>query len=195
MNINNEGWCMEAVRFDSPNQNERPKDQAIDLLVIHNISLPPGDFGGPYIADLFLNRLDCDCHPFFDQLRSLKVSSHFLIRRDGALIQFVSTDKRAWHAGVSSYRGRNGCNDFSIGIEMEGSDYVPFTHRQYDTLTSLTAALCLRYPLEAVTGHQHIAPQRKSDPGPFFNWTYYRKKLEETGVLNSLTIPFDFLIK
>ena len=111
MNIDSKGWCMAAMRLDSPNQNDRPENQAVDLLVIHNISLPPGEFGGHYITDLFLNRLDCDRHPFFDQLRDLKVSSHFLIRRNGSLIQFVSADKRAWHAGVSSYRGRQGCND------------------------------------------------------------------------------------
>ena len=130
MNIDKDGWCADAVRMMSPNQNDRPDGQTIDLLVIHNISLPPGEFGGPFIEDLFLNRLDCDRHPFFDQLRSLHVSSHFLIRRDGSLIQFVSADKRAWHAGVSDYRGRTGCNDFSIGVEIEGTDYEPFRQEQ-----------------------------------------------------------------
>lgn len=194
MNIDNEGWCGDAIRLDSPNQNERPENQAIDLLVIHNITLPPGEFGGPYIEDLFLNRLDCDRHPFFDQLRSLKVSSHFFIRRDGTLIQFVSADKRAWHAGISSYRGRSGCNDFSIGIEIEGTDFVPFEQQQYDTLVSLTAALCRRYPLETVTGHQHIAPERKTDPGPFFDWKKYQQQLEREGVLSFRNIPLEFWI-
>nr|WP_147617776.1 1,6-anhydro-N-acetylmuramyl-L-alanine amidase AmpD [Oxalobacter paraformigenes] len=194
MNIDKEGWCQEAKRLVSPNQNERPLNQTIDLLVIHNISLPPGEFGGHCIVDLFLNRLDCNRHPFFEQLRSLKVSSHFLIDRDGALIQFVSTEKRAWHAGVSSYRGRTGCNDFSIGIEIEGTDYEPFMAAQYDTLVLLTEALCQRYPLQAVTGHQHIAPERKTDPGPFFNWARYQEKLEKTGGLISRTVPFEFWI-
>lgn len=194
MNIDKEGWCQEAKQLVSPNQDDRPLNQTIDLLVIHNISLPPGEFGGRCIADLFLNRLDCNRHPFFEQLRSLKVSSHFLIGRDGALIQFVSTEKRAWHAGVSSYRGRMGCNDFSIGIEIEGTDYEPFMAVQYNTLILLTEALCRRYPLESVTGHQHIAPERKTDPGPFFNWTHYQEKLEKTGVLASRTVPFEFWI-
>lgn len=194
MNIDNEGWCVEAIRLESPNQNERPEHLAIDLLVIHNITLPPGEFGGPYIGDLFLNRLDCDKHPFFDQLRSLKVSSHFFIRRDGTLIQFVSADKRAWHAGISSYRGRSGCNDFSIGVEIEGTDFVPFEQQQYDTLVSLTAALCRRYPLEAVTGHQHIAPERKTDPGPFFDWKKYQQLLEKEGVFSFRNIRLEFWI-
>lgn len=192
MNIDSQGWCTDAMRLDSPNQNDRPEGQTVDLLVIHNISLPPGEFGGHYIADLFLNRLDCDRHSFFDQLRSLKVSSHFLIRRNGMLVQFVSADKRAWHAGVSEYRGRKGCNDFSIGIEIEGTDDVPFMPEQYDTLISLTAALCHRYPLETVTGHQHIAPERKTDPGPFFDWRYFREKLEREKVRSFRNVPLEF---
>ena len=191
MNIDKNGWCTDAVRMMSPNHNDRPDGQAIDLLVIHNISLPPGEFGGPFIEDLFLNRLDCDRHPFFDQLRSLHVSSPFLIRRDGALFQFVSADKRAWHAGVSDFRGRTGCTDFSIGVEIEGTDYDPFMPEQYETLVSLTEALRRRYPIQAVTGHQHIAPERKTDPGPFFDWAYYRKRLESAGVF-SAEKPLDF---
>ena len=191
MNIDKDGWCTEAVRMLSPNQNDRPAGQTPDLLVIHNISLPPGEFGGPFIEDLFMNRLDCDRHPFFDQLRSLHVSSHFLIRRDGSLIQFVSADKRAWHAGVSEFRGRTGCNDFSIGVEIEGTDYDSFMPEQYDVLVSLTEALCRHYPIQAVTGHQHIAPERKTDPGPFFDWTYYRKRLRSAGVF-SAEKPLDF---
>ncbi len=177
MDIDKEGWCQQATRLVSPNQNDRPDNQEIDLLVIHNISLPPGQFGGHCIADLFLNRLDCDAHPFFDQLRSLKVSSHFFIRRDGSLFQFVSANQRAWHAGVSSFKGREGCNDFSIGVELEGTDVVPFEPAQYDTLVSLTEALCRHYPLQTITGHQHIAPVRKTDPGPFFDWHHYKKML------------------
>ncbi len=192
MNINKDGWCTAAQHLVSPNQNDRPPGQAIDLLVIHHISLPPGEFGGEAIADLFLNRLDCDTHPFFDQLRSLKVSSHFLIRRDGQLVQFVSTERRAWHAGVSSYRGRQSCNDFSIGIEIEGTGVDPFSSPQYATLVSLTAALCRYYPLTAVTGHEHIAPGRKTDPGPCFDWPRYRRQLEETGVLFARNLPFEF---
>ncbi len=185
MDIDKEGWCPQATHLVSPNQNERPAGQEIDLLVIHNISLPPGQFGGHSIADLFLNRLDCDAHPFFDQLRTLKVSSHFFIRRDGSLFQFVSADRRAWHAGVSSFAGREGCNDFSIGIELEGTDFIPFEPVQYDTLVFLTEALCRHYPLKFITGHQHIAPVRKTDPGPFFDWTHFQKKLEETDLVKS----------
>ena len=152
----------------------RPDPTTIDLLVIHNISLPPGQFGGPYIADLFCNRLDHAADPYFEQIRSLRVSAHFLIRRDGALWQFVSTDERAWHAGVSTFGGRNACNDFSIGVELEGTDFEPFTALQYATLATLTQALCERYPLAAVAGHEHVAPGRKTDPGPFFDWRRYR---------------------
>jgi N-acetyl-anhydromuramoyl-L-alanine amidase len=148
---------------------------AVELLVIHNISLPPGEFGGPYIADLFGNRLDCDAHPYFDQLRNLHVSAHFLIRRDGTVMQFVSANDRAWHAGASSFCGRERCNDFSIGIELEGSDFVAFEAAQYDALTALTCALQERYPLSHVQGHEHIAPGRKTDPGPFFDWDGFRR--------------------
>lgn len=194
MNIDNEGWSTQATRLVSPNQNERPNGQEIDLLVIHNISLPPGRFGGNFIADLFLNRLDCDVHPFFDQLRTLKVSSHFFIRRDGSLFQFVSADKRAWHAGISSFRGRDGCNDFSIGIELEGTDFVSFESRQYETLCSLTEALCKRYPLKCITGHQHIAPFRKTDPGPFFDWERYQEMMKEAAIRLDGNMP-DFWLK
>lgn len=167
------GWCRPAQHRPSPNFDVRPASVDIDLLVIHNISLPPGQFGGSYIADLFGNCLDCDVHPYFDQLRDLRVSAHFLIRRDGSLVQFVSADARAWHAGASSFGGRERCNDFSIGVELEGSDFVPFDERQYRTLADLTAALRRRYPLRAVTGHEHVAPGRKTDPGPFFDWNAY----------------------
>ena len=171
------GWCSGVARIPSPNFDARSAGAGVDLLVIHNISLPPGRFGGSYIADLFCNRLDCDAHPYFDQLRALKVSAHFLIRRDGAVQQFVSANDRAWHAGVSSFYGRERCNDFSIGIELEGTDFEPFESAQYQALTDLTHALCARYPLRDVAGHEHIAPGRKTDPGPFFDWAHYRKSL------------------
>ncbi|HEX7636663.1 MAG TPA: 1,6-anhydro-N-acetylmuramyl-L-alanine amidase AmpD [Noviherbaspirillum sp.] len=175
--INADGWSSGVERMPSPNFDARAACIAVDLLVIHNISLPPGQFGGPYIADLFGNRLDCDAHPYFHQLRTLKVSAHFLIRRDGRVTQFVSANDRAWHAGVSSFRGRERCNDFSIGIELEGTDFEPFEAAQYEVLAALTQALRARYPLADVAGHEHIAPGRKTDPGSFFDWALYRKSL------------------
>lgn len=168
---------MGARRIPSANCDLRPDEAVIDLLVIHNISLPPGRFGGSYIEDLFTNTLDCNAHPYFSQLRELKVSAHFLIRRDGALLQFVPTVARAWHAGVSSFEGRTRCNDFSIGIELEGCDEQPFEPAQYAVLAELTAALRARHPLAAIAGHEHIAPGRKTDPGPCFDWGLYRKSL------------------
>lgn len=173
------GWWRGVERLESPNFNARPQGTAVDLLVIHNISLPPGQFGGGFIADLFANRLDCDAHPYFDRLRTLRVSSHFLIRRDGAVMQFVSTDQRAWHAGASSFCGRTECNDFSIGIELEGTDFEPFAPLQYLRLAKLTQALTDHYPIKEVTGHQHIAPARKTDPGPFFDWVHFQALCSE----------------
>lgn len=175
--VGEDGWCSGVVRKPSPNFDARADDAKIDLLVIHNISLPPGQFDGPYIADLFNNCLDCDAHPYFDQLRALRVSAHFLIRRNGEVMQFVSANDRAWHAGASTFGGRERCNDFSIGIELEGSDFEPFESAQYDALAALTHALQSRYPLSDVVGHEHIAPGRKTDPGPFFDWTRYRESL------------------
>ncbi|MFC5476439.1 1,6-anhydro-N-acetylmuramyl-L-alanine amidase AmpD [Paraherbaspirillum soli] len=189
-----DGWCRpgQVERLASPNCDARPDGCAIDLLVIHNISLPPGQFGGSYIADLFGNRLDYDAHPYFEQLRSLRVSSHFLILRDGAVKQFVSANDRAWHAGVSCFDGRQRCNDFSIGIELEGTDFEPFSDVQYQALTTLTHALQLRYPLGAVAGHEHIAPGRKTDPGPFFDWLQYQQALAEYSLraLTNLSLRF-----
>ena len=170
------GWCTAAQQLASPNCDTRPDGAAIELLVIHNIGLPPGQFGGPYIADLFCNRLDYTAAPYFEQLRTLRVSSHFLIRRDGYLMQFVSTLQRAWHAGVSQFEGRERCNDFSIGIELEGSDFEIFTPDQYTMLADLTVALQHAHRLRAVCGHQHIAPDRKTDPGPFFDWCRYQSQ-------------------
>jgi AmpD protein len=176
-NLDANGWCIQAQHIPSPNFDARPANTKIALLVIHNISLPPGRFGGPYIEALFCNRLDFDAHPYFDQLRALRVSSHFLIRRDGTTAQFVSTNDRAWHAGVSSYLGQERCNDFSIGIELEGTDSDPFDAIQYVELVALTRTLQCRYQLTDVAGHEHIASGRKTDPGPFFDWAAYRRAL------------------
>lgn len=169
--VDADGWVRGARALASPNFEARPLGAVPTLLVIHNISLPPGEFGGAAIADLFLNRLDCDAHPYYDQhLRGLRVSSHFVIRRDGVLEQFVSCEERAWHAGVSNFFGRERCNDFSIGIELEGADTSPFESSQYETLAALVTALVARYPIDALAGHSDIAPGRKTDPGPHFEW-------------------------
>jgi N-acetyl-anhydromuramoyl-L-alanine amidase len=192
-----DGWADGVTRVPSPNFDVRADGMAVSLLVIHNISLPPGQFGGTAIEDLFCNRLDCDAHPYFDQLRTLRVSAHFLVRRDGEVMQFVSANDRAWHAGVSSFGGRERCNDFSIGIELEGTDFEAFDPRQYESLASLTHALRTRYPLEDVAGHEHIAPGRKTDPGPFFDWGHFRKSLiqKEQGQQTSSTLRFPFMVE
>jgi AmpD protein len=161
----------------SPNCDARPEGTAITLVVIHNISLPPGRFGGSAIAELFTNRLDSDKHPYFATVARLRVSAHFLIGREGALTQFVPCARRAWHAGASSWRGRENCNDFSVGIELEGSDDVPYEDAQYDTLGRLTRALRRRYPIVDLAGHSDIAPGRKTDPGPAFDWARYRRSI------------------
>jgi AmpD protein len=168
-----------GVRFiASPHCNERPAGCAVNLLVIHYISLPPGEFGGPAIIDFFTNRLDPSGHPFFAGIAGMEASAHFLIRRDGELIQFVSCDRRAWHAGESNWKGRARCNDFSIGIEVEGCGEVPFTEAQYERLAELTRALKARYPIADIAGHSDVAPGRKTDPGPYFDWARYRGMLE-----------------
>jgi N-acetyl-anhydromuramoyl-L-alanine amidase len=172
-----QGRLMRAHQIASPNQDERPEDVTIELLVIHNISLPPAEFGGNGVVDLFLNRLDHKAHPYYQTLRGLKVSSHFFIRRDGELIQFVPCERRAWHAGVSRWRGRERCNDFSIGVELEGTDDSGFTDVQYSELVRLTREIKLRYPIEDIAGHSDIAPERKTDPGPSFDWARYRASL------------------
>lgn len=161
----------------SPNCDERPPNVDVDLLVVHAISLPPGEFGGSDIEALFQNRLDGTSHAYYKDLAAMRVSAHFLVRRDGALIQFVPCAKRAWHAGVSSWRGRAQCNDFSIGIELEGTDHVPFEALQYDALACLTRALTARYAIADVVGHADVAPGRKTDPGPLFDWPRYRALL------------------
>jgi len=170
------GWLIPhsgIAHAPSPNADDRPEGAAISLLVIHNISLPPGQFGGPEVIDLFLNRLDVNTHPWLERLRGVRVSAHFLVRRDGHIIQFVSCQQRAWHAGASRFDGRHACNDFSIGIEVEGTDAQPFEDTQYAALAQLTRALRAHYPLTAVRGHEHIAPGRKTDPGPAFDWGRY----------------------
>ncbi len=158
---------------DSPNQDARPAGAAPSLIVVHGISLPPGEFGGPEIEALFMNALDWDAHPYFGEIRGLEVSSHLLIRRDGSVLQFVPFTERAWHAGESCFRGRHRCNDFSIGIELEGEDETPYEDCQYDVLHAVIRALCAAYPAlspRTVAGHSDIAPGRKTDPGPAFDW-------------------------
>jgi AmpD protein len=154
----------------SPNCDDRPADARIELIVVHNISLPPGEFGGSGIVDLFLNRLQPAAHPYYAGIAHLRVSAHFLIRRDGAVVQFVPCVRRAWHAGVSSWRGRSRCNDFSLGIELEGTDDLPYEDAQYERLRALAGALRDAYPIVDITGHADIAPGRKTDPGPAFDW-------------------------
>ena len=172
-----DGWWSSAQRLDSPNFGERPSQSQIDLLVIHSISLPPGVYGGPEIEALFTNQLDWDAHPYFAQIRNMQVSSHFVIRRDGFLMQFVSCEKRAWHAGVSHYRGRDNCNDDSIGIELEGLEGELFASAQYDTLSVLCTELVNHYPIAHIAGHEDIAPGRKLDPGAGFDWQLLQEKL------------------
>ncbi len=165
------GWHAAARCIASPNCDARPPDGAITLLVIHNISLPPGEFGGPGVEQLFTNCLNPAAHPYYATIHALRVSAHFFIRRDGELLQFVPCGQRAWHAGASSWRGRERCNDFSVGVELEGSDDQPFTDAQYDQLNGLIRSLRAAYPsLTDVAGHADIAPDRKTDPGPYFDW-------------------------
>ena len=162
----------------SPNQDARPTGACIQLLVIHGISLPPGHFRGSAIEKLFTNRLDHDEHVSFSALRGLRVSSHFLIRRGGAALQFVACDRRAWHAGISTWKGMNRCNDFSIGIELEGADHLPYTVAQYLQLTRLTREILDRYPIADIVGHSEIAPGRQTDTGSGFSWEIYRSMVE-----------------
>lgn len=168
-----DGWLTGVHRCPSPNCDARPESTAIELLVVHNISLPPGQFGGDAIERLFTNRLDPLEHPYYAGLADARVSAHFLIGRNGAVTQFVGCMDRAWHAGASEFEGRSRCNDFSIGVEMEGTDFVPFEAAQYAALAALTAVLRAAYPLRAVRGHSDIAPGRKTDPGPYFDWPRY----------------------
>lgn len=179
LRLDRHGWLTlqpGIVHAPSPNHDRRPAGSSVKLLVMHNISLPPGQFGGTEVVDLFLNRLDYGSHPWLERLRGLHVSAHFFIRRNGLIVQCVATDRRAWHAGVSSFAGRERCNDFSIGIELEGTDLLPYTDAQYTALAALTPALRARHALSAVRGHEHIAPGRKTDPGPAFDWRRYGKE-------------------
>jgi N-acetyl-anhydromuramoyl-L-alanine amidase len=175
LTIDSTGLAAGVRYLPSPNFDERPARTAIDLIVIHNISLPPGEFGGPGIIDLFMNRLDPAAHPYYRAIAQLKVSAHFLVRRDGELIQFVPCAKRAWHAGESMWRGRGRCNDYSIGIELEGADDLPFADIQYAELARLTQALQTAYSRLEIVGHSDIAPARKTDPGPCFSWARFRE--------------------
>lgn len=154
----------------------------MSLLVLHSISLPPGEYGGPAIEQLFTNRLDWDAHPYFRTIRGMQVSAHFVVRRDGSLLQFVSCDRRAWHAGRSSWKARDNCNDFSIGVELEGLEGEVFESAQYDALVALAPGLARRYPIEAVAGHEHVAPGRKGDPGAGFDWARLRAGLLSAGI-------------
>lgn len=171
------GWYRFARQLRSPNFGPRPAGAAVDLVVIHSISLPPGEYGGDAVLRLFTNTLDWNAHPYFKSIEGLEVSSHFYVRRSGELWQFVSCDERAWHAGTSSYRGRSNCNDDSIGIELEGIEGGPFEAAQYETLASLCAAIGQRYPVCHVAGHEHIAPARKKDPGDGFDWSHLQQAL------------------
>ena len=173
MKMSKDGWLTGVRRLKSPNFDARPAHATIDLLVIHNISLPPDEFAGDAVIQFFTNTLDCKAHPYYAQLDGVKVSAHFFIRRDGSMMQFVSCLDRAWHAGVSQWQGRERCNDFSIGIELEGSDFVAFTDEQYAALKLLTKKIKQAYPIRASVGHSDIAPERKTDPGPFFDWSRY----------------------
>jgi N-acetyl-anhydromuramoyl-L-alanine amidase len=176
------GWWRGARRRSSPNFGPRPEGTAIDLVVVHSISLPPGEYGGDAIERLFKNRLDWNAHPYFEQIRGMQVSAHFVIRRDGQLLQFVACDARAWHAGRSSWRGRADCNDYSIGIELEGLEGEQFEAAQYAALGRLIDTLAQRYPISAVVGHEDVAPGRKHDPGAGFEWPRLRALVSANGL-------------
>lgn len=175
-------WLPRVRRIESPNQDERPAGTVVDLLVIHHISLPPGRFSGDAVERLFTNRLDPAADPAFVELEGLRVSSHLFIRRRGSVIQFVDGARRAWHAGVSDFQGRGRCNDYSVGIELEGDGSHPFTEAQYRRLSAVTAALCARLPLAYLAGHSDIAPGRKVDPGPCFDWGRYLDSVRHLGL-------------
>ena len=178
--IDSQGWLRDAVQVPSPNYNHRPENTQVDLLVIHNISLPPGEFGGGHVEQFFCNQLNADEHPYFATIANLQVSSHLLIDRLGQVTQFVPFDARAWHAGASQFNGRDNCNDFSIGIELEGTDQLPYSDSQYQRLAEITRQLMAHFPAitaERIVGHSDIAPGRKTDPGPAFDWARYKSAL------------------
>ena len=181
LTIDADGLATLATQIPSPNRDHRPHDTPVSLLVVHAISLPPGEFGGDGIERLFTNRLDPAAHPYYATIAALRVSSHFVIRRGGRLLQFVACSERAWHAGRSIWRGRESCNDFSIGVELEGTETAPYTGAQYRMLVRLTRALCRRYPIVDIAGHSEIAPGRKTDPGSAFEWTRFRRDLGPFG--------------
>ena len=172
-----EGWWREAEACPSPNFDARPAGEAVSLGVLHSISLPPGEYGGDAVERLFTNRLDWDAHPYYDGIRGLRVSAHFLLRRDGRLLQFVACAQRAWHAGRSVWRGREDCNHYSIGIELEGLEGTAFEDAQYTRLARLLRALAARYPIAEVVGHEDVAPGRKADPGAGFDWARLQRQL------------------
>jgi len=171
MIVGADGWLESVRRVLSPNFDQRPAGCSIELIVLHNISLPPSVYGGRYVEQLFTNSLDASAHPYFAEIVQMRVSAHVFLNRDGCATQFVSFDDRAWHAGASVFDGREGCNDFSIGVELEGSDFDLFTDAQYTTLNALIEILRAAYPIKGLCGHSDIAPGRKTDPGPFFDWT------------------------
>lgn len=176
-----EGWLEPVRKVPSPNYNTRPNPQDISLLVVHNISLPPNQYGGGFIEQFFCNQLDCSKHEYFAEIQNLQVSAHCLIDRAGQTTQFVPFDQRAWHAGQSVFDGRENCNDFSIGVELEGADDEPYANAQYQTLAELTIVLMRQYPKlnrANIVGHSDIAPGRKTDPGAAFDWPYFRSLLE-----------------
>jgi AmpD protein len=176
------GLLAGARQVLSPHFDPRPAGVLPELLVVHGISLPPGEFGGPWIDRLFTGTLPADAHPYFREIFGQRVSAHALIRRDGQIVQYVPFGERAWHAGQSAYRGRSGCNDFSIGVELEGTDDTPYTDAQYEALAALSAALLTAYPslaVQAIAGHSDISPGRKTDPGPSFDWVRYRQLLDQ----------------
>lgn len=172
MTIDQGGWLEGALQIPSVNQDERPAEHDVSLLVIHSISLPPDDYGGPSITSLFSNSLDPALHTYFASISGLRVSAHVLIRRDGGVVQYVPFCRRAWHAGVSEWMGRTRCNDFSVGVELEGGEIGPFEDAQYMTLHQLIGVLVSRFPIVDMVGHNQIAPGRKTDPGPFFDWLH-----------------------
>lgn len=174
------GWWWHARRRPSPHHGPRPRGTVIELAVVHSISLPPGEYGGPAIEALFRGTLDCEAHPYYSRLQGLRVSAHFVVRRNGEVLQFVSCDRRAWHAGASRWRQREGCNDWSVGIELEGLEGDRFEPAQYAALARLLRALTRRYPVREVVGHEHVAPGRKHDPGPGFDWRTLRSTLRST---------------
>ena len=186
MHIDLDSHLLDVARqLPSPHCDDRPAGMPVDLVVLHSISLPPGEYGGPWIDHLFCGCLDPDAHPYFQEICESKVSAHLLIRRDGEIIQYVPFNKRAWHAGESNFRGRERCNDFSIGIELEGTDDEPYSDAQYAVLTEVITTLCNSYPeisLQRITGHCNIAPGRKSDPGPAFEWERLAVLLQDSHV-------------